>query len=748
VLVLALVSTSLLATVPLAGSAAASAGTSGVASEIAYATTAGAIGIVGSQAGRLIGNGADPRFSPDGSLIAYAGTRTHGVFVIGADGRDARRITTGNDSYPTWSPDGRYLAFARSNGGRSAIFIADVDGRGLRQLTRGDVGDSQPDWSPNGSLIALTRTSRAGSTQVLTISPTGAGLHALVAGSTPAFSPNGTQIAFTTPRRQVAVVGLDGTGLSILASGTSPTWSPDGATLAFSRTAGDRGIWRIGATGRGLTRLSRVALAVALSWQPQPELADWPEFGYEPGMSNDDPLSTGINGDDLGSLSTTPIQVALHGTVDSSPIYLQDVQVAGALRNVFVVQTTYGRAYAIDADTAQVLWEFVPAGIDSWEGGLEITTASPAADPDRQYVYVASPDGLIHKLDLSDGSEVHTGGWPVRVVVDPTKEKISSSLAVVGDDVYASTAGLSDKIGTDTPRQGHLVAIDRDTGTIEHVFYSLCSNETQLVSPDTCKQERAGIWGRAPATFEPDGNILVATSNGPWDGETDWGDSVLELSPDLQPLQNYTPANQAALETDDYGGASPVLVGDHYAVKVGKDGQVRLLDLDLLNGQQHAAGPYLGGELQIIQAPGGGDSPGGCPVLTQPAVWDRPDQPPLVYVANDCGVAAYSLLLTPTPHLVLVWDDSRAGTSPVLAGGLLYVYDPDPGGGLNVYNPDPPATHLGEDFLPLLTLPVGLGHWQSPIVGDGEIAVGEGDANDHQTTGLLDLFRLKTPASS
>ena len=47
VLVLALVSTSLLATVPLAGSAAASAGTSGVASEIAYATTAGAIGIVG-----------------------------------------------------------------------------------------------------------------------------------------------------------------------------------------------------------------------------------------------------------------------------------------------------------------------------------------------------------------------------------------------------------------------------------------------------------------------------------------------------------------------------------------------------------------------------------------------------------------------------------------------------------------------------------------------------------------------------
>jgi len=753
-LALGLVASLLLVCAPLAGPAAASAGASDVVSEIAYATAAGAIGTIGSasDAVRLIGTGADPHFSPDGSMIAYAGTRAPGLYVVDADGRRTRRITREHDSHPTWSPDGSTLAFARAIGRRSSIYVVGIDGRGLRRLTSGDVHDSQPDWSPNGSLIAFTRTSSAHNSQVVTLSPHGGGLHVLVAGSTPAFAPNGAQIAFTTPKGQIAVIDLDGSGRQELATGTSPSWSPDGATIAFTRTTGggQGGIWRIDANGSGLTRLWRVPLAVTLSWQPQPGLQDWPQFGYEPGMSDDDPSSTGITLANLGSISATPTRVALQGTVDSSPIYLQGVEVAGQTRNVFVVQTTYGRAYAIDAHTARILWEYSPPGIAGWNGSLEITTASPAADPDRRYVYTASPNGFIHKLDLSNGSEVTGGGWPVEIVDDPTKEKISSSLAVYGDDLYASTAGLSIKIGSDTPRQGHLVAIDTATGTIAHVFYSECSGNTTLVPPTSCPQSRGGIHGRAPATFEPDGDILVATGNGPWDGKTYWGDSVLELDQDLRPLQNFTPTDQAELEANDsdLGSSSPALVGDHYAVQAGKDGQLKLLDLNLLNGREHEAGPYLGGQLQTIQAPGGGDSPGGCEVLTQPAVWNRTDEPPLVFEANDCGVAAYELLTTPTPHLVLDWFDARPGTSPVIAGGVLYVYDPDPGGGLNVYNPDPTEGHMGEDFLPLLTLPVGLGHWESPIVADGEIAVGEGNANDHQTTGVLDIFRLKAASSA
>jgi hypothetical protein len=40
------------------------------------------------------------------------------------------------------------------------------------------------------------------------------------------------------------------------------------------------------------------------------------------------------------------------------------------------------------------------------------------------------------------------------------------------------------------------------------------------------------------------------------------------------------------------------------------------------------------------------------------------------------------------------------------------------------------------------TLACGAGHWNSPIVVDGRIALPEGDANDHRTSGVLDIWRL------
>jgi hypothetical protein len=39
-------------------------------------------------------------------------------------------------------------------------------------------------------------------------------------------------------------------------------------------------------------------------------------------------------------------------------------------------------------------------------------------------------------------------------------------------------------------------------------------------------------------------------------------------------------------------------------------------------------------------------------------------------------------------------------------------------------------------------LPTGSVHWQSPIVADGRVAIAEGNANGHATTGVLDIYRL------
>src|SRR5207245_10750291 len=103
------------------------------------------------------------------------------------------------------------------------------------------------------------------------------------------------------------------------------------------------------------------------------------------------------------------------------------------------------------------------------------------------------------------------------------------------------------------------------------------------------------------------GKVRGPTGNGDWNGSTDWGDSVLELSPDAgRLLQNWTPVNQHKLNTtdSDLGSTAPALLGSWLAVQGGKDSLLRLLSLRRLNGTP-AAGARTGGELQRLATPGG-----------------------------------------------------------------------------------------------------------------------------------------------
>ena len=69
---------------------------------------------------------------------------------------------------------------------------------------------------------------------------------------------------------------------------------------------------------------------------------------------------------------------------------------------------------------------------------------------------------------------------------------------------------------------------------------------------------------------------------------------------------------------------------------------------------------------------------------------------------------------------------------PVVAGGLLYVYNPS--GGLHIYDP--------ASGTPIANLSCGGGHWNSPMVADGRIALPEGNANAHSSTGVLDIWSI------
>jgi outer membrane protein assembly factor BamB len=440
---------------------------------------------------------------------------------------------------------------------------------------------------------------------------------------------------------------------------------------------------------------------------------DWTQFGWDLASSGASGVPTGITAANAASLIRH--QIKLDGTVDASAIYLRGATVQGSRHDVFFVTTTYGKTVAVDANQGTILWEYTPPKYDSWVGTRQISNSTPVADPDRQHVYAAAPDGTVQKLAVSDGHVL----WTTPITLLPLREKIASPLKEFRGHVIAVTGGY---IGDRPPYQGHVAILDAQTGKLLHVWNSLCSDRAGLLDPNSCRDTQSGIWGRAGAVIDvATGNIFLATGNGPYDGKTNWGDATIELNPDAtQMLGNYTPQDNAKLNDRDLdiGSTSPVLLGADVLAQGGKDGLIRLLSLKAIAGTS----PHAGGELQSVS------TPSGTRLLTALAVW-RHGAETWLFSADSGGTAAWSF---ESGKLIAMWKNSNGGTSPVVAGGLLYVYNPQ--GGLRVY--DPAKGNQVAD------LECGKGHWNSPIVVNGKIALPEGNANQRLSVGVLNIWSL------
>ena len=174
-----------------------------------------------------------------------------------AFGQTAERKYLGKDTFysmesvqnPAISPDGAQVVFSRGfvdaskDQNSSNLWLTDVAGTRLRQLTDGTWRDSSPVWSPDGSRLAFL-SNRSGSTQVHVLWPDTRESAQLtrvdrdVAGL--AWSPDGTRLAFTMTLPDEAPV---------LTVKLPP--SPKGAQLAKGATVIDRPSW--GADGVGPT---------------------------------------------------------------------------------------------------------------------------------------------------------------------------------------------------------------------------------------------------------------------------------------------------------------------------------------------------------------------------------------------------------------------------------------------------------------------------------------------------------------
>ena len=111
----------------------------------------------GAGTTRITHGGSDgtPAWSPDGTVLAYAGA--DGIYLLDVASGSEHRLTDcrfredcGRDSHPSWSPDGSRIAFARQDGAGTMVqvFVVNADGTGLQQLTGGPEWNTDPSWHP------------------------------------------------------------------------------------------------------------------------------------------------------------------------------------------------------------------------------------------------------------------------------------------------------------------------------------------------------------------------------------------------------------------------------------------------------------------------------------------------------------------------------------------------------------------------------------------------------------------------
>jgi acylaminoacyl-peptidase len=108
----------------------------------------------------------DPQFSPDGSDLVYVRRFSDvltdrnytNLWVIGADGSGNRPLTTGdfNDGSPRWSPDGTRLAFISNREDGAQIWVRFMDSGQLVQVTSLQHAPSRIAWSPDGTQLSFT----------------------------------------------------------------------------------------------------------------------------------------------------------------------------------------------------------------------------------------------------------------------------------------------------------------------------------------------------------------------------------------------------------------------------------------------------------------------------------------------------------------------------------------------------------------------------------------------------------------
>jgi hypothetical protein len=325
-----------------------------------------------------------------------------------------------------------------------------------------------------------------------------------------------------------------------------------------------------------------------------------------------------VNTTTFGKLRSLPVD----GKVDAQPLYLAQLAIGGATRNVLYVATEHGSVYAFDADAGTQLWQVSTLGsgevTSDTRGCDQITpeigiTATPVIDRNAGahgviYVVAMSKSGStyfqrLHALDVTTGAEMFGGPRNItasfpgtgdnssngNVIFDPAQYKERAALLLLNGVVYTTWASHCDI----RPYNGWIMGYNQTT---------LAQTSVLNVVPNGSE---GAIWmaDTGPAA-DSSGNIYLLDANGDF-GTTlnpsgfpsngNYGNAFLKISSsaglavaDYFEMQNQQQENDSDA---DLGSGGALVLPDltdgsgnvrHLAVGAGKDGHIYVVKRDAM----------------------------------------------------------------------------------------------------------------------------------------------------------------------
>ena len=496
-------------------------------------------------------------------------------------------------------------------------------------------------WTSTIGVSGTQATGAVGATTTYSLTCAGPGgssapVSATLTVSSTAMSLSPTAAAITLTRTQQFTATVPGGGPA--------AWTVDGIAGGNSTvgTISSSGLYTAGSAGAHHIMAASVAntAQTAAATVAVTDLAG--VYTYHNDLSRDGAntqeyaLTTATVAASFGKLTSCPVD----GAIYTQPLWVANVGVNGATHNVVYVATQHDSVFAFDADATSCTQLWMVSLIDAAHGAsagetsipCNITTGpcsgtnplvganygdiqpeigvtgTPVIDPVTGILYVVSKSvngaqtafyQRLHAIDITTGSEKAgspvtitatvpgTGDGGTTVAFNARPENQRPGLALVNGNVYISWAAHEDAF----PWYGWVIAYQYNG-----------SSFSQSAALNTApNQGQSGVWlsGGAPAA-DSKGNLYLSTGNGAFDvgnampPNTDYGDSLLQLSASLGVLQYFTPSNQLFdyQNDQDFGAGGATVLADlpagntvtHALVSGGKDGFLYVLNRDLLGG--------------------------------------------------------------------------------------------------------------------------------------------------------------------